>query len=142
MNVATTNLKMDKSDPRLIVTLVASNITAQKVWNRQENRDRYVPAPESEDEDVDSLSREIIPAVSGQSGSRLQLIFENKSKDLERGFVFKSDLYKYDILLGGRSVEFIRRHFRIAFNNQGQVILKNTSRIETSIHYNGETFPG
>ena len=37
------------------------------------------------------LSRESILAV-GQSGSQIQLTFDDKSKNLKKGFVFESDL--------------------------------------------------
>ena len=51
---------MDGKDPRLIVTLEADGITAERAWNRPQNQDRYLPASEFV---VDILSRESTPAI-------------------------------------------------------------------------------
>ena len=128
---------MNTSDPTIIVTLVESCPTAERAWNRPENRDRCKPAPEPAG-DVDSIpSREPTPAEQSQGYSKVYLDFDNKPKDLEKGFVFGSDPQKCDVLLGGWPL-FSREHFRITFNARGDVILEDTSRVKTCVEYEGE----
>ncbi|KAL8857818.1 MAG: hypothetical protein Q9178_005574 [Gyalolechia marmorata] len=128
---------MNTNDPMIIVTLVANCPTAERAWNRSENRDRCKPAPESPG-DVDSIpSREPTPAEPTQDHSKIHLGFDNKPKNLEKGFVFGSDPQKCDVLLGGWP-SFSREHFRITFNARGDVILEDTSRVKTCVEYGGE----
>ena len=135
---------MDENDPRLIVTMVAVSPTAERAWNRRENRNRCEPAPLSDDEIVNIPSRETTPAVSRQDeapASKIHLTFDKKPTNLEKGFVFGSDPQKCDVLLGGWG-GFSRQHFRIAFNERGEVIFENTSRKKAQVDYNGENSPG
>ena len=125
---------MDEKDPRLIVTLEAYGTTAERAWNRPQNRDRCLPASESV---ADISSRESTPAV-GQPKSQIQLTFDNKPKDLEKGFVFGSDPRICDVFLGERGAGFSGQQFCITFNEGGEVIFKNTSRKEAQVDYNGE----
>ena len=78
---------MDENDPRLIVTLETYGTTAEKAWNRSQNQNRCLPASESV---ADISNRENTPAVN-QTASQIQLIFDDKSKNLEKNFVFGSD---------------------------------------------------
>ena len=78
---------MDVNDPRLIVALEAASVTAERAWNRPQNHDRCLPLSESV---VDISSRESTPAVR-QNASQIQLTFDDKPKNLEKGFVFGSD---------------------------------------------------
>ncbi|KAL9634119.1 MAG: hypothetical protein Q9204_003124 [Flavoplaca sp. TL-2023a] len=132
---------MNTNDPRIIVTLVASCPTAERAWNRPENRDRCKPAPKPAPEpagDVDSIpSREPTPAGQSQGHSKIHLDFDNKPKNLDKGFVFGSDPQKCDVLLG-RWPSFSREHFRITFNARGDVVLEDTSRVKTCVEYEGE----
>ena len=125
---------MDEKDPRLIVTLEAYGTTAERAWNRPQNRDRCLPASESV---ADISSRESTPAV-GQPKSQIQLTFDNKPKDLEKGFVFGSDPRICDVFLGERGAGFSGQQFCITFNEGGEVVFKNTSRKEAQVDYNGE----
>ena len=75
------------NDPRLIVILEADGTTAERAWNRPQNQDRCEPADESVE---DISSRESTPA-GGQRGSKIRLTFDDKPKNLEKGFVFGSD---------------------------------------------------
>ena len=128
---------MDVNDPRLIVTLEAVSPTAERAWNRPQNQDRCLPASESV---VDISSRESTPAV-GQPGSQIQLTFNDKPKNLEKGFVFGSDPKICDVFLGERGAGFSGQQFCIAFNERGEVIFKNTSRKEAQVNYNSENPP-
>ena len=128
---------MKKNDPRLIVTLEAASITAERAWNRPDNQDRCLPASESV---LDISSRESTPAPE-QHGSRIQLTFDDKPKNLEKGFVFGSDPQICDFFLGERGAGFSRRHFRISFSERGEVIFENTSREVAQVDYNGEDPP-
>ena len=128
---------MDHNDPRLIVTLEAVDSTAERAWNRPENRDRCSFVSEFDDGVVDIPSRETTPAP-GSCRSQIQLTFNKKPKNLEKGFVFGSDPQICDVLLGGWGAGFTRQHFRITFNARGEVILEDTSRIVTRVSYNGE----
>ena len=125
---------MDMNDPRLIVTLEAVSPTAERAWNRPQNQDRCLPASESI---ADISSRESTPAVD-QPKSQIQLTFDNKPKDLGKGFVFGSDPRICDVFLGERGAGFSGQHFSITFNERGEVIFKNKSRKEAQVNYNGE----
>ena len=125
---------MDEKDPRLIVTLEAVGITAGRAWNRPQNQNRCLPASESV---VDISSRESTPAVD-QPGSQIQLTFDDKPKNLEKGFVFGSDPQICDVFLGERGAGFSGQQFCITFNARGEVIFKNTSRKQAQVNYNGE----
>ena len=132
---------MDTNDSTLIMTLKAVSATAERSWTRPQNRDRCLPASESHDEEVAISSREATPAIA-RPGSQIRLTFDDKPKDLEKGFIFGSDLGVCDIFLGERDAGFSRRHFRIAFNERGEVIFENTSRKKALVNYNGSSLPG
>ncbi len=125
---------MDVNDPRLIVTLEAHGTTAERAWNRAQNQARCLPASESV---VDISSRESTPAVD-QPRSQIQLTFDDKPKNLDKGFVFGSDPQICDVFLGERGAGFSGQQFCITFNERGEVIFKNTSRKEAQVDYNGE----
>lgn len=125
---------MDENDPRLIVTLEAYGTTAERAWNRPQNQDRCLPASEFV---VDISSRESTPAV-GQTASQIQLTFDDKPKNLDKGFVFGSDPQICDVFLGERGAGFSGQQFCITFNERGEVIFKNTSRKKAQVDYNGE----
>ena len=125
---------MDEKDPRLIMTLEAVSPTAERAWNRPQNQDRCLPASESV---ADISSRESTPAV-GQTASQIQLTFDDKPKNLEKGFVFGSDPRICDVFLGERGAGFSGQQFCITFNERGEVIFKNKSRKEAQVNYNGE----
>ena len=129
---------MDVNNPRLIVTLEAVSPTAERAWNKPQNQDRCLPASESV---ADISSRESTPAV-GQPKSQIQLTFDDKPKNLEKGFVFGSDPQICDVFLGERGAGFSGRQFCITFNERGEVIFKNTSRTKSFVDYNGEDPPG
>ena len=93
---------MNEKDSRLIVILETQNITIERVWNRLQNQNRCLSTSEFV---VNISSRESTLAV-GQPVSQIQLIFDDKSKNLEKGFVFESDSRIYDVFLSERGVEF------------------------------------
>ena len=66
------------------------------------------------------------------------MTFDNKPKDLEKGFVFGSDPRICDVFLGERGAGFSGQQFCITFNEGGEVVFKNTSRKEAQVDYNGE----
>ena len=125
---------MDGKDPRLIVTLKADGTTAERAWNRPQNQDRCLPASEFV---VDISSRESTPAVD-QPASQIQLTFDDKPKDLQKGFVFGSDSQICDVFLSEQGAGFSGQQFYITFNERGEVIFKNTSRKKAQVDYNGE----
>ncbi|KAL9124034.1 MAG: hypothetical protein Q9217_006594 [Psora testacea] len=127
---------MDKNDPRLILTLKAANPTAEIAWNQLENRDRCSLVSDFDIGAVEIPSRDTTPAPV-QRGS-LQLTFDKQPKNIEKGFVFGSDPRTCDVLLGAWASGFTRQHFQITFNARGEVILVDTSRLETWISYDGE----
>ncbi len=128
----------EEEDPRLIVTLEADGTIAERAWNRPQNQDRCLPASESV---VAISSRESTPAEVDQPGSQIRLTFDDKPKNLEEGFVFGGDPRICDVFLGERGAGFSGQQFRIAFNERGQVIFKNTCRKEAQVSYNGEDPP-
>ena len=116
------------------MTLEAYGTTVERAWNRPQNRDRCLPASKFI---VNISSRESTPAVD-QPGSQIQLTFNDKPKNLEKGFVFGSNLRICDIFLGERGAGFSGQQFYITFNARGEVIFKNTSRKQAQVNYNGE----
>lgn len=52
--------------------------------------------------------------------------------------MFGSDPQICDVFLGERGAGFSGRQFCITFNERGEVIFKNTSRIKSFVDYNGE----
>ena len=125
---------MDEKDSRLIVTLEAYGTTAERAWNRPQNRDRCLPASEFV---VDISSRESTPAID-QPGSQIQLTFDDKPKNLDKGFVFGSDPQICDVFLGERGAGFSGQQFYITFNERGEVVFKNIARKKAQVDYNGE----
>ena len=119
--------------------LVVTNMTAERAWNRSENRDRCEPVPESGSEVVGIPSWGTTPGVeTGElPASKIHLSFDDKPRNLEKGFVFGSEPQKCDVLLGPWP-GFSRQHFRITFNEQGGLNLMDTSRAATCVVYNGE----
>jgi len=93
----------EEEDPRLIVTLEADGIIAERAWNRPQNQDRCLPASESV---VAISSRESTPAEVDQPGSQIRLTFDDKPKNLEEGFVFGGDPRICDVFLGERGTGF------------------------------------
>lgn len=129
---------MNENDLRFIVTLKAISIKVYRVWNRPHNRDRWASEIESDVVIVNILSREFTLVADGSRGPQIQLTFDNKSKNLEKEFVFESDLQKCDVLLNERDARFSRQHFRIFFNAREQVVFENTSREEAFVEYKDE----
>lgn len=125
---------MDKKDLKLIVTLEAQGTTAEKAWNKLQNQNRCLPAFEFV---VNISNRKNISAVD-QFVSQIQLIFDDKSKNFEKNFVFENDSRICDIFLNERNVEFNDQQFCITFNEQEKVIFKNKSRKKIQINYNNE----
>ena len=115
---------MDDNNPNLIVILEAVGLTAERAWNRLQNQDRCLPAFESI---VDISSRETTPA-GPQPKSQIRLTFDNKPKNLDKGFIFGSDLRICDVFLGERGAGFSGQHFCITFNERGQIIFESKSR--------------
>ncbi|KAL8869031.1 MAG: hypothetical protein Q9174_004578 [Haloplaca sp. 1 TL-2023] len=72
-----------------------------------------------------------------QAWNRSENHFDNKPKNLEKGFTFGLDPQKCDVLLGGWP-SFSREHFRITLNAQGDVVLEDTSRVGTCVEYKSE----
>lgn len=69
---------------------------------------------------------------------RIRLSFE-KLKDPTRGFVFGTNPRACDVLLGYRGTEGISDiHFCISFNEQGQVLLRDSSTWGMAVTYDGQ----
>ncbi|KAL9016774.1 MAG: hypothetical protein Q9185_005904 [Variospora sp. 1 TL-2023] len=124
-------------NPRLITILEAVNLTAERAWNRLENRGRCKPASE-EDRGVGRDWDRTEDDNGAGDGSNILIAFSNKPKNLEKGFVFGSDPRFCHVILGGRGAGFSRQHFRITFNERGEVVFENTSRKIASVKYRGE----
>ena len=133
-------MEMDKYDPRVIVILEADNTAAERAWNLPENRDRCTRVAETDNRITEIPSREPTPAHEPNK-SQIKLTFDQKPKNLEKGFVFGSDLKTCDVLLGAWIAGFTRQHFRIKFNPRGQLVLENVSQNVTRVSYNGELLP-
>lgn len=123
------------------MTLEPADVTAERALGRSHNRDRYLPGDSLEGEFTEYSSREPTRSPSASSGSRLQLTFDKRPKDIKHGFVFGSDPRICDVLLGGKADGFSGRHFCIAFNERGEVTLKNMSNRVASVSYKGEDAP-
>ena len=88
---------MDENDPRLIVTLKTINSTIERAFKLLHNRERC-SFVFNDAEDAKIPSRETTP-LPGQCGSQIQLTFDKKPKNLEKGFVFGFDHNTCDVVL-------------------------------------------
>ena len=133
----------DENDKlKLIMTLEASNErTARAFAYFDENGERY-KAPNNP-HFVEYNSRQTTPLTAFDDGddrndkSRLILTFRISPKDIERGFVFSSNLNVCDILLGSKRDGISSRYFSITFDGQRRLIVRDFLRKGTIVSYNG-----
>ena len=126
---------MDNYKSKLIVSLIAEDHFAEEVWKK--NKDYYVSPFDPNDDSADLSSREATPACQ-RPESKLELTLDQKPKIPHKGFVFGSLPRPYNVLLGMKRQGFSGQHFRIIFDGQGRLVLKDTSTGRTRISYGGQ----
>ncbi|KAJ9624469.1 hypothetical protein H2203_005204 [Taxawa tesnikishii (nom. ined.)] len=132
-------------DANIIITLVASKF-AEQAFALPCNNTRYLspvlpPATLSE-----PGSREGTPFPNAQADNtthaahRLHLTFDQPPKCMQKGYVFGTDPRRCDILLGKRRGQgsISGEHFSITFDDDGRVILRDSSRCGTAVSYGGQ----
>lgn len=147
-----------KEDPNLIFVLKPITPRAVDVFGHEHNRKRLVPAPQTV-----AVSRGATPATNigdneddddGQGGitgdldeendekgdfySQLRFTFDQKPRDIQRGFVFGSNSDICDVLLGSSHTGISSVHFTITLDGQGRPVLRNTSQLAMAVSYNGQ----
>ena len=129
---------MKNDNSKRIVTLKAVNITAERAWEQFYNRDRYLSANSHNNKIDEYLNREFTRFLFVSFGFCLQLIFDEKSKNIKHEFVFENDSQICDVLLNEKADEFSDRHFYIFFNERKEITLKNLFNRIANINYNDE----
>ncbi|KAI9772280.1 MAG: hypothetical protein M1840_001029 [Geoglossum simile] len=115
-------------DPDLIATLIPFGKLAERAFRLPHNSDRYLkPAGEIAEPAVIS-SREPTPTVRRCK----------RPMNIQQGYSFGTSS-RVDLSLGRRGTRGIStRHFCISFNEQGRVILKDSSTWGTTVSYGGK----
>ena len=131
-------------DANLILTLRASSLRAERAFSLEHNKNRYLP-PAIAEPTLAAWTRGMTPATdigddeTEDFSSQIRLAFDQELKDVQQGFVFGSDPATCDILLGPPKDRISRRHFRIAFDSQGRLILEAMSSTRTmTLSYDGQ----
>ena len=137
---------------KLIFTIQANSEAARTAFTLEHNRDRR---PDTDEElearpTKDWMSRETTPCESeeakhdksGLPKLRLQFTFDRPPKNLQRGFVFGSDRRACDVLLAGpndqRLPHISGSHFRIDFDQEGYLMIEDTSTRGTAVGFDGQ----
>lgn len=140
-------------DPNLIAILIPvdDEKRAENAFCQDHNDKRYLPPTRGIAEGLSISSREATPAQEQpdddhckyDSTHRLQLTFNEKSKDASKGYSFGTDREKCDVWLGNRGAYGISGlHFCITFDDtidaEPHLILKDSSTHGTAVGYSGQ----
>ena len=134
-------------DPNLIFTLKPIGDRANHAFALEHNRSRYVQANleeiapnrgktpatdggESDGEDGGRLEEDL--------GSKLSFTFNQKPKDIKRGFLFGGSTSRCDVVLGRPEHGISAQAFRITFDDLGRLFLEAKSTVDMAVNYNGE----
>ena len=136
------------SDPFIFAVLTACDKSgrAAAAFKLPENRKYHRKARPDIAEEPTIGSRESTPAperdaeANAELGDRLILRFDDKLKDITRGWQFGTDPKSCDILLGHRGTPGISaKHLSITVTRMKKVELYNESKFGTVVSYNGQS---
>lgn len=111
-------------DSNVILTLLAIDSYAGRLFNHPHNTPYYR-------EPSFALSRESTPLSTAceqnfqYPHSRLELTFDQKPKNPDRGFTFGSSRKQCDILFSKEGISQV--HFSVTFDYEGRLLMKDTS---------------
>lgn len=120
-----------------ILNLVPLNEAALKAFNHTHNKLRKHPQGCSSD----ASEREVTPSTRASSpgeDDHLVLSLSQPPKDPALGFVLGSDPIQCDIIIGSRREGVSGRHFIIAFDEFGKIIMRDISKRGSEVSYNGQ----
>lgn len=128
-------------DSNLILTLLAVDVFAGYLCNVPHNSNYYRPPSYDFSQETTPSSAGERDLASGEQetqylGPRLELTFDMEPKNPERGFTFGSDRKQCDVWLRKKGISGI--HFSVTFDKEGQLLLRDTSRLGTWVSLNGQ----
>ena len=123
------------ADPNLILTLTAINPRTTYAFEDPHNENRLVP-PTGRSTREESVSTNPDDGPVQEHAPQLRLTFDRPPRDPQQGWVFGNNRSYCDIWIGCAQERVSSRHFRITFNLQGQVILRDNSLHGTTVVYN------
>ncbi|KAL8858813.1 MAG: hypothetical protein Q9178_004730 [Gyalolechia marmorata] len=133
---------MDVGDPNLILTVRADDLYAANCLSTYQER-----CPSPYPDGIGNPSRDATPGSEQDNHlPEFQLRFDQRPKDLNKGFVFGTDPLHCDVQLPstiGHGKNRYRnkisgQHFRITFDNQGRLVLEDTSTWGTAVSYDDQ----
>lgn len=145
LTVSLVSLKM-KEVSNVVFTLKAFNIHTEKIFCQPWNERFYLCPPSMAAATTSMSSVETnVGDVNCErnddkqdSGHRLCFTFDTKPKNIKDGWVFGSDPKTCDVFLG-KSIDGVSRlHFRITFDQQGRLVVIDSSTHGTAVSYNGQ----
>ena len=129
-------------DPNLILTVTALDPSAQDSLNNILERCPFYWINNG------NPSRDSTPGPEQEArhDSEFELRFDQRPKNITKGFVFGTDPLHCDVRLQpttgtGRNKyrnKISRQHFRITFDNQSRLVLEDTSTCGTAVSYDGQ----
>jgi hypothetical protein len=146
-NLSTYSLKM-KEDSNVVFTMGAISDHARNIFPDRHNERYYVrPSPLTA-----ATSRESSVATNigdedcegdgdkEDFGQRLRFTWDQKPKNIQDGWVFGSNPKICDVFMGRSKGGTSGSHFRITFNDQGQLVLIDSSTHGTAVSYDGQAW--
>ncbi|KAF9733806.1 hypothetical protein PMIN03_011750 [Paraphaeosphaeria minitans] len=130
-----------KEDPNVVFTLRAISPDAQKWFPHPHNERYYVPPYPLDDA---TTSRESTPATNigdedcEGDGDKLRFTFDQKPKNIQDGWVFGSNPTTCDVVMGSSKGGTSGSHFRITFDDQGRLVLIDSSTHGTAVSYDSQ----
>ena len=134
-------------DAQCIFTLKPINLNASRAFQRKEN-ERYRPRhPDAEKRAIFSSqtpsanisnARLHASCLDSEPEPELCFRFDMKPKNIREGFVFGNNPEICDVVLGGHDFAISKKHFRITFDDQDQLVLIDSSTFGTAVDYDGQ----
>lgn len=135
-----------KEDPNVVFTLKAISDHARDIFFNRRNERYYVRPPPL----TAATSRESSVATNigdedcegdgdkEDLGQRLRFTFDQKPKNIQDGWVFGSNPKTCDVFMGSSKDGTSGSHFRITFDDQGRLVLIDSSTHGTAVSYDGQ----
>ncbi len=134
-------------DPKLILELQAITKQAAEAFSHDFNMERHWSPDVSDRIITEYDTRGVTPPARAEDpaqvteafGPRIRVDFDQEPKDIRQGYLFGRNAEVCDVFLGGMSDGISRKHFSIAFDAQGRLVLKSESEAPTRVSYNGKS---
>jgi hypothetical protein len=127
----------------VIFTLTAISEPVAHAFALPHNREYYIPPPTLRQPDINISSRGTTPLTNlGDDDETpqhiLRFTFNQRPKNISKGFVFGSNPRVCDVLLGNPQSGISGSHFCITFDRQARLVVKDSSSLGTAVSYNGQ----